>query len=310
MSIEYVIAVFITVVGASTPILFAGLGELVTEKAGVLNLGVEGMMLIGAIAGFATVDLTGNPWLAVVVAAACAAASSLIFAFLTLTLSANQVATGLALTIFGTGLSSLIGRSFSGRAIHTFDTVFPDALSKQPYLKVIFGYSPMVYLSFIMVILVAWFLSRTRGGLILRAVGENDLSAHSIGYSVTGVRYAAIAFGGAMAGIGGAYFPLVLTPNWAEGLTGGRGWIAIALVVFAGWRPYWLLGGAYFFGLLGTLELYAKASGASWTSVLPSEMWAALPYLATVVVLAVISVSKSAGGNAPACLGKPFIPST
>ena len=310
MSPDYIIAVIITVVGASTPILFAGLGELVTEKSGVLNLGVEGMMLIGAIAAFATVDKTGNPWLAVCVAAAAGAAVSMIFGLLTLSLSSNQVATGLALTIFGTGLSTLIGQGFTGRAIKTFDTFFPDALADDRFGKVLFGYSPMVYFSFIMVALVAWFLRGTRGGLILRAVGENDLSAHSIGYSVVGVRYAAVAFGGAMAGIGGATFPLVLTPLWAEGLTGGRGWIAIALVVFAGWRPVWLLGGAYFFGLLGTLELYAKASGTSWTSWLPSEAWAALPYLATVVVLAIISVSKSAGGNAPACLGKPFLPSS
>jgi ABC-type uncharacterized transport system permease subunit len=310
MSPDYIIAVIITVVGASTPILFAGLGELVTEKSGVLNLGVEGMMLIGAIAAFATVDKTGSPWLAVCVAAAAGAAVSMIFGLLTLSLSSNQVATGLALTIFGTGLSTLIGQGFTGRAIKTFDTFFPDALADDRFGKVLFGYSPMVYFSFIMVALVAWFLRGTRAGLILRAVGENDLSAHSIGYSVVGVRYAAVAFGGAMAGIGGATFPLVLTPLWAEGLTGGRGWIAIALVVFAGWRPVWLLGGAYFFGLLGTLELYAKASGASWTSWLPSEAWAALPYLATVVVLAIISVSKSAGGNAPACLGKPFLPSS
>jgi len=310
MTLDFIIAVIITVVGASTPILFAGLGELVTEKAGVLNLGVEGMMLIGAIAAFAIVDKTGNPWLAVVFAAAAGAAVSMIFAVLTLSLSANQVATGLALTIFGTGLSTLIGNGFTGRAIKTFDTVFPAALATNPVGRVFFSYSPLVYLSFIMVALVAWFLTRTRAGLILRAVGENDLSAHSIGYSVIGVRYAAVAFGGALAGIGGATFPLVLTPLWAEGLTGGRGWIAIALVVFAGWRPVWLLGGAYFFGLLSTLELYAKASGASWSSILPSEAWAALPYLATVVVLAVISVSNRAGGNAPACLGKPFIPST
>ena len=296
-------------VGASTPILFAGLGELVTEKAGVLNLGVEGMMLIGAIAAFATVDITGNPWLAVVVAAAAGALVSMVFAVLTLSLSANQVATGLALTIFGTGLSTLIGNSFTGRAIKTFDTIFPAALANNPIGRVLFSYSPLVYFSFIMVALVAWFLNRTRAGLILRAVGENDHSAHSIGYSVIGVRYAAVAFGGAMAGIGGATFPLVLTPLWAEGLTGGRGWIASALVVFSGWRPVWLLGGAYFFGLLSIFELYAKASGASWTSILPSEAWAALPYLATVVVLAIISVSKQGGGNAPACLGKPFIPS-
>jgi len=310
MSIEYIIAVFITVVGASTPILLAGLGELVTEKSGVLNLGVEGMMLVGAIAGFATMDLTGSPWLAVVVAAAAGAAVSMIFAVLTLSLSANQVATGLALTIFGTGLSTLIGQGFTGHGIPTFGTFFPEALANDRFGRVLFSYSPLVYFSFIMVGLVAWFLARTRPGLILRAVGENDLSAHSIGYSVIGVRYAAVAFGGAMAGIGGAYFPLVLTPQWSEGLTGGRGWIAIALVVFSGWRPVWILAGAYFFGLLGTFELYAKASGASWTSILPSEAWAALPYLATVLVLAAISVSKSAGGNAPASLGKPFVPST
>ena len=308
MSIDYVIAFIITVVGASTPILLAGLGELVTDKSGVLNLGVEGMMLVGAIAGFATMDLTGNPWLAVAVAAASGALVSMIFAVLTLSLSANQVATGLSLTIFGTGLSSLIGQGFTGHGIPTFDSIFPAALAQDRFGKVLFSYSPLVYFAIIMVFAVGWFLRRTRTGLILRAVGENDLSAHSIGYSVIGVRYAAVAFGGAMAGIGGAYFPLVLTPQWSEGLTGGRGWIAVALVVFSGWRPSWLLVGAYFFGLLGTLELFAKAAGTGWTSFLPSEAWAAFPYLATVIVLAAISVSKSAGGNAPAMLGRPFIP--
>jgi simple sugar transport system permease protein len=310
MSVDFLISVIITIVGASTPILLAGLGELVTEKSGVLNLGVEGMMLVGAIAGFATVDATGNPWLAVVVAAAAGAAVSMIFAVLTLTLRSNQVATGLALTIFGTGLSTLIGHGFTGRPIKPFTTIFPDALATHPIGRVLFSYSPLVYFSFIMVALVAWFLNATRSGLILRAVGENDHSAHSIGYSVTGVRYAAVAFGGAMAGIGGAAFPLVLTPLWAEGLTGGRGWIAIALVVFSGWKPGRLLLGAYFFGLLGTLELYAKASGTVFTALLPSEGWAALPYVATVIALAVISASKAGGGNAPTCLGKPFIPST
>jgi len=310
VSIDYTIAVFITVVGASTPILLAGLGELVTEKSGVLNLGVEGMMLIGAIAGFATMDLTGNPWLAVVVAAGAGALVSMIFAVLTLSLSANQVATGLALTIFGGGVSALIGQGFTGHGIHTFDTLFPSELATDRFGRALFSYSPLVYFAIIMVFAVAWFLRSTRSGLILRAVGENDLSAHSIGYSVIGVRYAAVAFGGAMAGIGGAYFPLVLTPQWSEGLTGGRGWIAVALVVFSGWRPGWLFAGAYFFGLLGTLELYAKAAGTGWTSILPSEAWAAFPYLATVIVLAAISVSKSGGGSAPAALGRPFIPST
>jgi general nucleoside transport system permease protein len=309
MSIDFIISVIITIVGASTPILLAGLGELVTEKSGVLNLGVEGMMLVGAVSGFIAVLLTGNPYFAVLAAAAASAAVSMIFAVLTLTLRANQVATGLALTIFGTGLSTLAGHSFTGKPIKPFTTIFPDALALHPIGKVIFGYSPLVYFAFIMVAVLAWFLNSTRPGLILRAVGENDESAHSLGYSVTGVRYAAVAFGGAMAGIGGATFPLVLTPLWAEGLTGGRGWIAIALVVFSGWKPTRLLAGAYFFGLLGTLELYAKASGTIFTAVLPSEGWAALPYIATVVVLAIISASKAGGGNAPSCLGKPFTPS-
>lgn len=308
MSTEFLISVIITIVGASTPILLAGLGELVTEKSGVLNLGVEGMMLVGAVSGFIAALTTGNPWFAVIVAAVAGAAVSMIFAVLTLSLRANQVATGLALTIFGTGLSTLTGYSYTGKPIKPFTTIFPDALATHPIGRVLFSYSPLVYFSFIMVVVVAWFLNATRPGLILRAVGENDQSAHSIGYSVTGVRYTAVAFGGAMAGIGGATFPLMLTPLWAEGLTGGRGWIAIALVVFAGWRPGRLLAGAYFFGLLSTLELYAKASGTIFTAVLPSEGWAALPYIATVVVLAIISASKAGGGNAPACLGKPFTP--
>jgi len=305
MSIEYVIAVFITVVGASTPILFAGLGELVTEKAGVLNLGVEGMMLIGAIAGFAGSVITGNPWMAVLAAAAAGALSALLFGVFVLTLNSNQVATGLALTIFGTGLSSLLGLNYTGRIVMQFGSVFPAGLSKHPIWQVLFGYSPIVYFAIIMVFVVGWFLRSTRSGLILRAVGENDLSAHSLGYPVVGVRYAAVAFGGAMAGIGGAYFSIVITPMWAEKMTAGRGWIALALVVFAGWRPGRLLWGAYFFGILMALELYAKASGFS---IVPSQFWAAMPYLMTVVVLAIISSRETGGGNAPACLGKPFLP--
>jgi ABC-type uncharacterized transport system permease subunit len=307
MTADFWIAAIITVVGISTPILLAGLGELVVEKSGVLNLGVEGMMLVGAIAGFATAVYTGNPWLAVLGAAAAGALSGLLFGFFALSLSANQVATGLALTIFGTGLSSLIGTAFVGRIVAPFGSVFPPELSRDPILKVIFGYSPVVYFAVIMVFVVGWFLKSTRSGLILRAVGENDLSAHSIGYSVIGVRYAAVAFGGAMAGIGGAYFSLVITPMWAERMTAGRGWIALALVVFASWRAGRLLGGAVFFGALVYLELFAKASGVS---ILPSQFWAAMPYLMTVVVLALISMRDRVGLNAPACLGKPFVPAT
>ena len=305
--VTYGIPAIITVVGLATPILLAGMGELVVEKSGVLNLGVEGLMLVGAIAGFAVTVLTFSPWLGVLGAAAGGAAASMLFAVLVLHLNSNQVATGLALTIFGTGLSSLLGLSFTGRIVPQFRSVFPDALAKDPVWQLLFGYSPIVYFALIMVPLVAWFLKSTRAGLILRAVGENDLSAHSIGYSVRGVRYAAIAFGGAMAGIGGCYFSLVITPMWAEKMTAGRGWIALALVVFAGWRMGRLLAGAYFFGILMALELYAKASGFA---VLPSQFWAAMPYLMTVVALTFISARGTAGSNAPACLGKPFIPST
>jgi len=304
---EFFILAIMTIVGISTPILLAGLGELVAEKAGVLNLGVEGMMLIGAIAGFATTVFTGSPWLGMVAAAIAGAASSLIFGFLVLALNSNQVATGLALTIFGTGVSSLIGTAFVGRIVAPFGSIFPPELARDAIWKVVFGYSPIVYFAFFMVALVAWFLKSTRAGLILRAVGENDLSAHSIGYSVIGVRYAAIAFGGAMAGIGGAYFSLVITPMWAERMTAGRGWIALALVVFAAWRAPRLLVGAYFFGVLVYLELFAKAAGVS---ILPSQFWAAMPYLMTVVVLTLISMRDRVGLNAPACLGKPFLPAT
>jgi len=306
MSPEFIVAVIITIVGAATPILLASLGELVVEKSGVLNLGVEGMMLIGAVTGFAVTASTGSPWLGIVAAAAAASLSSLIFGFLTLTLSANQVATGLALTIFGAGFSALAGKAFLGKTIVPFHSPFPPELAADPIWKVLFGYSPIVYFSLIMVAVIAWFLKSTRLGLILRAVGENDLSAHSIGYSVIGVRYAAVAFGGAMAGIGGATFSMVLTPMWAEGLTAGRGWIALALVVFSAWRPYRLLAGAYLFGTVMMLELHAKAAGGLF-AVLPPEFWAALPYLATIFVLVAISLRRSGSTSAPACLGKPFM---
>jgi simple sugar transport system permease protein len=305
---DMLIPIIVTLVGAATPILIAALGELIAEKSGVLNLGVEGMMLVGAIAGFVAQFYTGNPYLALLCGAFAGAAVSLIFAFLTLSLSANQTATGLALTIFGTGLSALAGAPYSAKPIALMQPLFPDMLARDPFWRVLFGYSFPVYFSFFMVAAIWWFLKRTRSGLILRAVGENDHSAHSIGYSVTGVRYAAVVFGGAMAGIAGACFPLLLTPQWAESMTAGRGWIAVALVVFSSWRPLRLLAGAYLFGLVMTMELYAKAGGGV-LAVIPSELWAALPYLATIIVLVLISIRRDASTNAPACLGKPFMPS-
>lgn len=306
MNDAIIISIIMTIVGAATPILLAALGELVVEKSGVLNLGVEGMMLIGAVTGFAVASVSGYALLGVLVAMIAAMLSALLFGFLTLTLTSNQVATGLALTIFGIGLSSLLGEGYVGSTIDIFGSVFPATLAEHPVWRVVFGYSPIVYFSLFMVFAVAFFLKKTRAGLILRAVGENDTSAHSIGFSVIGVRYAAIAFGGAMAGIGGCYYSMVLTPMWAEQLTAGRGWIALALVVFASWSAGRLLVGAYLFGAVMTLELHAKAAGFS---IVAPEFLAALPYIATIAVLAFISLRKVNGARAPGCLGQPFKPS-
>lgn len=312
MSLGFLIDAIVMVIGVTTPILLAATGELVVEKSGVLNLGVEGMMLIGAITGFAVAFDYGPtfgdfaPWAGAIAAAITGALASMLFAVLVLTLGSNQVATGLALTIFGIGLSSLLGAGYAGMIIPPFNQTFPEALATDPVWRVVFGYTPLVYFALFMVAAVGWFLNRTRSGLVLRAIGENDVSAHSIGYPVIAIRYAAIAFGGAMAGIGGAYFSMVITPMWAEQMTAGRGWIALALVVFAGWRAGRLLIGAYFFGILMTLELYAKASGFS---ILPSQFWASMPYVMAIVVLAVISARGVTGSEAPACLGRTFMPS-
>ena len=304
MTTAILVSILMTLVAASTPILLAALGELVTEKAGVLNLGVEGMMLCGAVAGFAVAFSTGSTMLGLVAAMAAGVVTAMVFAVLTLSLTANQVATGLALTIFGIGASSLIGAGFVGRTITRLGPVFPAALSEHPWLRAVFGHDIVVYLSLALVLGVSLFLRRTRPGLILRAVGENDASAHAIGYPVIGIRYAAIGFGGALAGLGGAYFSLALTPMWADRLTAGRGWIALALVVFAAWRPGRLLLGAYLFGAVMTLELQAKAAGIAW---LAPEVLAMAPYLATIAVLTMMSLRRGAGRlDAPACLGKPF----
>jgi len=305
MTMTFIIDALVTIIGITTPILLAASGELVVEKSGVINLGVEGMMLVGAIAGFAVTFETGNPWLGIAVAMLAGSLASLIFGVLVLSFGANQVATGLALTIFGIGLSSLIGSNYVGIALEGVESPFPSFLSADPFWRLIFGHSPFVYFAIFLILAIGYFLNNTRAGLVLRAVGENDHSAHSIGYSVLGIRYAAIAFGGAIAGLAGADFSMVISPLWAEQMTAGRGWIALALVVFAGWRAGPLLAGAYFFGVLMALELYAKASGYA---IMPSQFWAAMPYLIAVIVLAIISSRDGRGGKAPACLGKPFIP--
>ncbi len=304
MSPDLLVDILIGVVVASTPLLFAALGELVAEKSGVLNLGVEGMMIMGAVAGFATVIGTGNHALALVAAMAGGALMALLFAILTQTLLANQVASGLALTMFGLGISALWGQGYSGLSAGPFPRLSIPWVSDIPVVgKLIFGQDLMVYLSIACVAAVWWFLNRTRSGLVLRAVGENHDAAHAIGYPVVRIRYLALMFGGAMAGLGGAYLSLVQTPLWAEKMTAGRGWIALALVVFAAWKPWRSLLGAYIFGGVTVLQLHAQALGVS----VSANILSMLPYLATVIVLVFISRDKmKLQLNAPASLGKVF----
>ncbi|HEX9858769.1 MAG TPA: ABC transporter permease [Paracoccaceae bacterium] len=289
---------------AAVPIMFAAIGELVVEKAGVLNLGVEGMMIIGAICGFATAVETGSPLMGFIGGAAGAAALSLIFAFLTQFLLANQVATGLALTLFGLGLSSLIGQGYVG--------IKPPATGKVPFGpladipglgRILFQHDVFVYLSVAVIAAVWAVLKFTRAGLILRAVGENHDAAHALGYKVIRIRILAIMFGGAMAGMGGAYVSLVRVPQWTDGITAGAGWIALAIVVFASWKPWRILLGAYLFGGITVLQLNLQAAGAR----IPVEYLSMSPYLITILVLVIMSADRGrAATTAPAALGRNF----
>ncbi len=301
---EWIVPFILTVITASTPLLLAASGELITEKSGVLNLGVEGMMLVGAIAGFAVTASSGSASLGILAAVVAGTLMSLIFAFLTLTLMANQVATGLALTIFGVGFSALVGSGFVGFAIDPLPALSIPGISAIPIIgPILFGQDFLVYLSIAAVIGIAWFLSKSRAGLILKAVGDSHHSAHAIGYSVIKIRYLATMFGGAMAGLGGAYLSLSYTPMWAENMTAGRGWIALALVVFATWRPGRLVAGAYMFGLISVMQLHAQGAGVH----VPSQFMSMLPYLATVIVLVIISSDRAKIRlNAPACIGQAF----
>ena len=301
---EWIVPFVLTVITASTPLLLAATGELITEKSGVLNLGVEGMMLVGAIAGFAVTASTGSATVGILAAVLAGAMMSLIFAFLTLTLMANQVATGLALTIFGVGFSALVGSGVVGFAIDPLPALAIPGISAIPIIgPILFGQDFLVYLSIAVVIGVGWFLAKSRAGLVLKAVGDSHHSAHAIGYSVIKIRYLATMFGGAMAGLGGAYLSLSYTPMWAENMTAGRGWIALALVVFATWRPGRLVAGAYMFGLISVMQLHAQGAGIH----VPSQFMSMLPYLATVIVLVIISSDRAKIRlNAPACIGQAF----
>lgn len=299
----------VTIVSAATPLLLAALGELVVERSGVLNLGVEGMMLAGAVTGFAATVTTGSPALGIICAMVAGMAMAFAFGVLTLSLMANQVATGLALTIFGIGLSSLVGAGFVGIAIDPLPKLNIPGISTLPVIgPLLFGHDILIYASIALTGGVAWFLKRSRPGMILRAVGESDESAHSIGYDVIRVRYMAVLFGGMTSGLAGAFLSLSYTPMWIEEMTAGRGWIALALVVFATWRPWRVLFGAYLFGGVTILQLTAQA--ADWFDV-PSQIMSMLPYIATILVLTIISAGPwRARLNAPACLGKPFRPAS
>lgn len=299
-------AIILAVLAASTPLLLAAAGELVAERAGVLNLGVEGMMIIGAACGFAGAYWTGSTTVGALCGIAAGTGLAAIFAVLTLGLAVNQVATGLALTILGVGLSGLIGASFVGEKIAAAPHLFIPVLTDLPVVgRILFGQDAFVYLSLALVAGIWWYLYRTRSGLVLRAIGDNHASAHALGYPVLSIRTYAVLFGGACAGLGGAYLPLAYTPFFIPGMTAGRGWIALALVVFASWQPGLLVASAYLFGAVTILQLHAQGAGLG----IPSQLMSSLPYIATVLVLVLISRARStAGSTAPASLGLVFVP--
>src|SRR5580698_9001306 len=298
-------AIMLSVIAASTPLLLAAAGELVTERSGVLNLGLEGMMIMGAACAFAGAYVSGS----VVVGALCGVlagvAMSAIFAIFTMGLAVNQVASGLALTILGTGLSGLIGAGFVGQRITPAPQLHLPVLTDLPLVgRILFGQDAFVYLSVALVIGIWLFLYRSRAGLVLRAVGDNHTSAHALGYPVLKIRALAVLFGGGCAGLAGAFLPLAYTPFFIPGMTAGRGWIALALVVFASWRPGRLVVGAYLFGAVTILQLHAQGAGIG----IPPQFMSALPYLATVIVLVLISRARTGGSTAPAALGTVFVP--
>lgn len=300
------LAVILTIVTASTPLLLAAVGETVVERSGVLNLGTEGMMAMGAVCGFGTALLTGSPLLGILAAILAGVALSLLFGFLTLSLVSNQVATGLALTLLGLGLSGLIGEGFVGQPGVKLAKIHVPVLSDIPFIgPLLFAQDILVYAALALTAAVSYVLFRTRVGLVIRAVGDSHGSAHALGYRVIAVRYACVAFGGACAGLAGGYLSLAYTPQWVENMTGGRGWIALALVVFGSWLPWRVAIGAYLFGAVMILGFSLQAVGIG----IPSQLLSSLPYVVTVIALVVISGNRAlTRANTPACLGQPFVP--
>lgn len=289
---------------AATPLLFAALGELVAERSGVLNLGVEGMMLLGAVAAFAVTFSTGSSAMGIAAGAAAGAGAAALFALVALGFTANQAASGLALTIFGTGASGLIGQGYVGKTVTPLPPVMSaENLPDSPLARALMGHDAMVYGALALAVLVWFYINRTRSGLKLRAIGDDAESANAVGLKVLRSRFAAVLFGGACAGLGGAYLSLAYTPLWGENMTAGRGWIALALVVFAGWGPMRLIFGAYLFAAASLSQFYGETLGLS----IPSQFLAMTPYLATIIALVVISAA-GARRAAPSMLGKPFRP--
>ena len=299
-------AIILTIITASTPLLLAAIGELVTERSGVLNLGVEGMMVMGAVCGFGAAYTTGSPYIGILAGIAGGVVMAFMFAVMTQTLATNQVATGLALTLLGLGLSGLIGESFVGLPGTKLEQISIPFLSTIPFIgPILFGQDILVYISIALIFATTYVLFKTRVGLIIRSVGDNHNSAHALGYNVIAVRYACILFGGACSGLAGAYLSLAYTPQWIENMTAGRGWIALALVVFSTWLPKRLAIGAYLFGAVWIMGLYVQAQGFG----IPSQFLSSLPYLVTIIALVIISGNKTLTRvNTPACIGQTFVP--
>jgi len=291
---------------AGTPLAIAGLGLLINEKVGVLNLGAEGMMLVAAVAGFAVTATSHNPWLGFAAGAAAGAVMAALFGWLVIWLNTNQYATGLALSLFGNGFSAFVGTAYVGRKLDEQVAHAVPVLGDIPFIgPALFQQHPMVYLAVLATLGLGWFFYRTRTGLVLRAVGEAPESAHGLGYPVRWIRLGAVMAGGALCGVAGAYLSTVYTPLWVEGMVAGRGWIALALTVFATWRPARVLLGAYLFGGITMLQLHLQGHGVQ----VPSQFMSMLPYLGTVLVLVLISRNPQwIRLNMPASLGKPFFP--
>lgn len=289
---------------SGTPLALAGLGLLLNEKAGVLNLGAEGMMLVAAIAGFAAAFHSGSQWVAFSAGAAAAMAVAAVFGVLVIWLNTNQYATGLALSLFGAGFSAFVGVAYVGKTLGERAVFEVPLLADIPFVgPALFRQHPMVYVAIGLTVAIAWFLYRSRTGLVLRAVGEAPESAHSLGYGVRWIRLAAVLAGGALCGLAGAFLSVVYAPLWVEGLVAGRGWIALALTTFATWRPARVLLGAYLFGGVTMLQFSLQSAGVH----IPSQLLSMLPYLATILVLAIISRNPVwIRVNMPASLGKPF----